>query len=337
MSDSEISIRQATKEDFQGIIDITKGEDLWIGLDYIPFALKNWLLEAEKENSKRDNIVFTLNDEIIGFESFYFMNNNKTVARFGFRVKQSLRGKGYGRQMLVLQLDYLRENFKHSEFTISAIPDINLPDSAFNEKKFGQRLTRCVALSLNVNLNQYKIPNTIGKDEMAKFKMATLSKIQFRGLLQNGRLTQLCPNQCLHMNWVPILPQTEEDIEFAVRKKATVVVDDLENPTSFSVLTDPFPCPAGYRTSIDIFGSEDEQITNHLSQQLWNCFMIENEATKNKSDFLRIQIYFQENQLAAALEAVKMFGLESTQKLVSPPEFNRTSDHMYIYKDRLFK
>ena len=57
---------------------------------------------------------------------------------------------------------------------------------------------------------------------MAKFKMATLSKIQFRGLLQNGRLTQLCPNQCLHMNWVPILPQTEEDIEFAVRKKATV-------------------------------------------------------------------------------------------------------------------
>ncbi len=42
-------------------------------------------------------------------------------------------------------------------------------------------------------------------------------------------------------------------------------------------------------------------------------------------------------QFAAALEAVKMFGLESTQKLVAPPEFNRTSDHMYIYKDRLFK
>ena len=41
-----------------------------------------------KENSKRDNIVFTLNDEIIGFESFYFMNNNKTVARFGFRSVQ---------------------------------------------------------------------------------------------------------------------------------------------------------------------------------------------------------------------------------------------------------
>ncbi len=28
-----------------------------------------------------------------------------------------------------------------------------------------------------------------------------------------------------------------------------------------------------------------------------NCFTIENEATKNKSDFLRIQICFQENQV----------------------------------------
>ena len=57
-----------------------------------------------------------------------------------------------------------------------------------------------------------------------KNKLVTLDKNQFRGLLQqNGR--HLFQNGCLHMNWVPILLDTEEDIEFAVRKNALVIAD----------------------------------------------------------------------------------------------------------------
>ena len=59
--------------------------------------------------------------------------------------------------------------------------------------------------------------------------MATLTKDQFRGLLQNGRLTRVCKNECLHMNWVPILLQTDDDIEFAVRKNAVVSIYHLKS------------------------------------------------------------------------------------------------------------
>ena len=61
-------------------------------------------------------------------------------------------------------------------------------------------------------------------DAEGSSKMATLTKDQFRGLLQNGRLTRVCKNECLHMNWVPILLQTDDDIEFAVRKNAVVSI-----------------------------------------------------------------------------------------------------------------
>ena len=38
-----------------------------------------------KENSKRNNIVFEKDDSVVGFESFYFLDNGQTVIRFGFR------------------------------------------------------------------------------------------------------------------------------------------------------------------------------------------------------------------------------------------------------------
>ena len=51
---TDIQLRKATLEDEQGILDIMKEENLWAGMDYLPFALHSWLIEAEEENTNRD-------------------------------------------------------------------------------------------------------------------------------------------------------------------------------------------------------------------------------------------------------------------------------------------
>ena len=52
--------------------------------------------------------------------------------------------------------------------------------------------------------------------------MTLLDKNRFRDLLQNGGFTALTGSKLVHMNWVPLLLNTEEDVEFAVRKEARV-------------------------------------------------------------------------------------------------------------------
>ena len=54
MTMTDIQLRRATLEDEQSILDIMKEENLWAGMDYLPFTLHNWLMEAEEENSNRD-------------------------------------------------------------------------------------------------------------------------------------------------------------------------------------------------------------------------------------------------------------------------------------------
>ena len=70
---TDIQLRKATLEDEEGILDITRLENLWAGMDYLPFALHNWLKEAEEENSDRENYVLVLGEKIVGFRSVHFM------------------------------------------------------------------------------------------------------------------------------------------------------------------------------------------------------------------------------------------------------------------------
>ena len=42
-SPEKLGIRLAQLQDHSGILNITRDEDLLSGMDYLPFALKNWL------------------------------------------------------------------------------------------------------------------------------------------------------------------------------------------------------------------------------------------------------------------------------------------------------
>ena len=71
-------------------------ENLYGGLDYLPFALKAWLKEGEEPESYRRNLAFVLDGKIVGFISLYFQNSWKVCVKFAFRISKTIRGKGFG-------------------------------------------------------------------------------------------------------------------------------------------------------------------------------------------------------------------------------------------------
>ena len=58
----ELVVRNATADDVEGILDISK--DVYDGLDYLPFAIEDWIQESEQEGSRRKNIIFSLREHV---------------------------------------------------------------------------------------------------------------------------------------------------------------------------------------------------------------------------------------------------------------------------------
>lgn len=328
-AEGQIFVRKATVEDLDNILDITRNEFLWNGLDYLPFALKNWLEESNQVGTNRENIVFLLDDLVVGFESFYFQDGGNIAARFSFRVKQELRGKGLGREMLEIQFKYLKKHFPNVVYSLSAIPDIALPDEAFQSTKFGELLAKRPVVNIRIDLNTYKFP------DLSADCLTVLDKNQFRALLQDGGFSRLTGSKLLHMNWVPILLNTKEDVEFAVRKDARVIVEgDPSAPLSMSVLSSPLQCPAGIRGSIDLFAYNNKSCAAHIKYQLRKMVeIVEARSQEPEARCLTVQMYLHETQLETARDTVKLLGLgDSMLKL---GDIDRDVDHMYIYKQQI--
>ena len=232
---TDLVSRHAKLDDHGGILDITKGEDLYGGLDNLPFVLKAWLREGENEESNRRNLIFTLNETIVGFMSLYFQNSGKVCAKFGFRVSKIIRGKGFGKQITALVGNYLRENFPSLEQIISVIPDIDLCDEDIKTPKLGELLLVKSVLVYKINMSSLAIPDTNEDD----YKV--LKKEEFAEVLRSKEKTgHLLEHNLVHMDWVPVILGTKRDIEFATRKKQVVLLaGSLDVPKSFSILTLP--------------------------------------------------------------------------------------------------
>merc|ERR1712110_108912 len=137
----DIQLRRATLEDEEGILDITRRENLWAGMDYLPFALHNWLKEAEVKDSNRENYVLVLGEKIVGFRSVYFMRGRSSSAMFAFRVSRDIRGKGFGKVILAMMTDNLLQANPDLKTAISAKPDRDMTDAEIINPKHGKLLT----------------------------------------------------------------------------------------------------------------------------------------------------------------------------------------------------
>merc|ERR1712110_1275501 len=261
----DIQLRRATLEDEEGILDITRRENLWAGMDYLPFALHNWLKEAEEKDSNRENYVLVLGEKIVGFRSVYFMRGRSSSAMFAFRVSRDIRGKGFGKVILAMMTDNLLQANPDLKTAISAKPDRDMTDAEIINPKHGKLLT--VKADHTFKLKLSDLPDGTDKN---KCSLQRLAKEEFTELLLGKSLDHLLEGDVIHMNWVPVKLDIKDkkDIEFVTRKKQILLVDS--NKDSLSILSLPYPVSGGARStmSIDFFGECSKLLMQHIQEQL---------------------------------------------------------------------
>ena len=203
-------------DDAESILNLTKDEDLYSGMDYLAFVLNNWISESSSPGSLRENFVLMEGKKLIGFTSVYFQNEGNTAVKFAVRIAKELRGKGYGKKLEHLLQETLTKKYPQLGSFISVIVDEGL-----GSPKFGKLLTVKAILVYKFRCNQLITP--VKEDNP---RLTELSKDEFAGVLRAGRIRHLLENNILHMQYVPVRPCTEDDIEFAVRKRQSVMVGE---------------------------------------------------------------------------------------------------------------
>ena len=334
-SPEDLILRLANLEDHNGILNITRDEQLYDGMDYLPHALKNWLKEAEVEKSFRRNFVFLLAGEIVGFVSIYFQNEGKVVAKFAFRVCKGIRGKGYGKKITSLLEEYLKQHYPKLLSTLSVISDSNLREDEIKSSKHGDLLAvkSYYVYRIKAELFEYS-SHTFVEPNLTKF-----SKDQFSNFLKGNKAKRLFKGSLVHMNFIPILIESEDDIEFATRKRQIVLVEDSSSEMlkSLSILTLPYPVPNGnHRVSIDIFTDEknQESIKNHISYQLRNITNeIGDKSRANKGEYL-LTIFTEPQFASIVFDIMDGYGLQ--KYYTADGSQNRRVNNMYIYQKRIF-
>ena len=189
-------------------------------MDYLPFVLDNWICESSRPGSLRENYVLLDGINLIGFASVYFLNNRNTAVKYAVRIDKELRGKGYGKILERLLQDTLTKKYPQLGSFISAIADQG-EIRHLGSPKFGKVLTVKAILVYKFRCNQLITP--VKEDNP---RLTELSKDEFAGVLRAGRIRHLLENNILHMQYVPVRPCTEDDIEFAVRKRQSVMVGE---------------------------------------------------------------------------------------------------------------
>jgi len=261
-SPEAMECRPANIQDQKAILAITEGEELWDGLDYLPYALGPWLEEANDRTSARRNYVFLLDQRIMGFASVYIQGGGSVASIFAYRVCKNLRGKGYGKQVIKMLDAMLVREWGGLTTHLSAV----------RRHQGGSPLPKEYSLLVKRDAPVFKTSLAVLQERSWPKHLMSIDRYQFATLLSSQvNVDQLLEAGTLHINWIPILPITESDIEFAVRKAQAVLLEgSVQQPISFSVLTLPFPVPNGKtRASIDIFPGKDIiTVRQHLFQQL---------------------------------------------------------------------
>ena len=203
---------------------------MYSGRDYLAFALKNWLCESSSPGSLRENYVLLAGNNLIGFTSVYFENNRDTAVKFAVRVAKEWRGKGYGKILDHLLQETLTKKYPQLGSFISVIVDQGKIKN-LGSPKFGNLLTVKAVLDYDFRCNQL-----ISVVEEENPRLVALSRDQFAGVLREQRVRHLLESDLLHMQFVPVRPRTEEDIEFAVRKRQSVMVEEASAGGAISSL-----------------------------------------------------------------------------------------------------
>ena len=97
---------------------------LWSADRYKDFPVQPEEMIEQYEGENMYPLTAVANDEIVGHILLRFPSEDKSVIRFGFViVDDSKRGKGYGKQMLRLAIDYAQQELGAQKITLGVFCD----------------------------------------------------------------------------------------------------------------------------------------------------------------------------------------------------------------------
>lgn len=119
---NKMQLRPFNPDDAETILSWCKDKHafrLWSADRYMDFPAKPEEMMRQYEGQNLHPLTAIADDIIIGHILLRYPSEDKTVIRFGFViVDDSKRGKGYGKQMLRLAIDYAQQEFGAKKITL---------------------------------------------------------------------------------------------------------------------------------------------------------------------------------------------------------------------------
>ena len=122
-----MQLRAFNPDDAETILSWCKDKHafrLWSADRYKDFPAKSDEMIEQYEKENMYPLTAVADDEIVGHILLRFPSEDKSVIRFGFViVDDSKRGKGYGKQMLRLAIDYAQQELGVQKITLGVFCD----------------------------------------------------------------------------------------------------------------------------------------------------------------------------------------------------------------------
>jgi RimJ/RimL family protein N-acetyltransferase len=127
MEKSQMSLRPFLPDDAETILSWCKDKHtfrLWSADRYKDFPAQPDDMLEQYEGGNMYSLTAVVGDAIIGHILLRFPSEDKSVIRFGFViVDDSKRGKGYGKQMLRLAIDYSQKELAAKRISLGVFCD----------------------------------------------------------------------------------------------------------------------------------------------------------------------------------------------------------------------
>ena len=341
MTPNDLMLREALIADHDDILNITKNEKLYDGRDYLPHYLQNWLEQGVDKQSNRRNLVFLLENKIVGFISLYFQNGGSVVAIFGKRITKDLRGRGFGERLADLSIQYAKQSYPLVAASLSCVPDYSLPDSKIYNPKNGQILTKRTFALYQIKFQEMTdllLKHVAALPEPTNVNQF-LTNDEFKQVLQDKAfVSEAFENETLITNLNPALLKTEEDIDLGVMNTHQYILleGSIQNPIALSVFKFPFPVVDGkIRAMLDFYTCKPDDATGmsaveHLTKHLVH-FNQCNDAVENRVTIFEIFAF--QDGLKRVIQDMEKADLGERHFICSTQK--RVLQKSYIYKKNL--
>ncbi|XP_071096816.1 histidine N-acetyltransferase-like [Haliotis cracherodii] len=248
-------IRQATVEDFDGVMNIG---DVYFGLDYLRHVYHTIM-----DDPNATGYVYVIGEEIIGFTSIYRLDDGITFFVRASRIKSGFRGKGlYGKLLHYACEDH--KNIESIQYEAMVVHGVTYESKRLNLENNHTQLVQKSVLNYHLKLERMKVPGQPLDAILETFDSAEMTSL----FVDKKACEALFPSGRVITDWVPLrlLPS---NVRYILTAGAIALASRNEN-TRVSLLTigTPVPCQLGLRYCLDIFGNDGTVFQEHVIRHI---------------------------------------------------------------------